>query len=160
MVDWSAVKTEYVTGESSYRELAKKYGVSLRTMADRAKKENWVEARNEHRNSVATRVVQKIEDKQVKRTVQLMAAADDLLDKIVETIARVNVGASVSDGRVIKNLSSALKDIRDIQGCKTDQELREQEARIRLLEKQAEDDDSGNQEITVVFKGEAERWAK
>jgi len=66
----------------------------------------------------------------------------------------------LADCRLVKQLSSALKDIKDIQGCKTDQELREQEARIKLLEKQADDDDSSNQEITVVFKGDAERWAK
>jgi CTP synthase (UTP-ammonia lyase) len=160
MVDWSAIKTEYVTGESSYRELAKDYSVSLRTIADRAKKENWVELRKKHRNNIATKTLRKAEDKQVQRALKLMSATDDLLKKIVEAIEVMNASDMFVDVRLPKQLSSALKDIKDIQGCKTPQELREQEARIKLLEKQVDDDDSNGQEITVVFKGDAERWAK
>lgn len=160
MVDWSAIKTEYVTGKSSYRELAKKHSISLRTIADRAKKEDWVELRNKHRNSVATKILRKAEDKQVQRCIKLMSATDDLLKKIVEAIELMSASDMFVDVRLPKQLSSALKDIKDIQGCKTEQELREQEARIRLLEKQVDSDDSGDQEITVVFKGDAERWAK
>ena len=160
MVDWSEIKTEYVTGKSSYRELAKKYDVAVRTLADRAKKENWVELRKKHRNDVATITTQKIAKQQAERTVKLMSATDKLLKKIEDTIEEMDTTHELADCRLVKQLSSALKDIKDIQGCKTDQELREQEARIKLLEKQADDDDSSNQEITVVFKGDAERWAK
>lgn len=160
MVDWSEIKTEYVTGKSSYRELAKKYDVAVRTLADRAKKENWVELRKKHRNDVATITTQKIAKQQAERTLKLMSATDKLLTKIESTIEEMKTSDELADCRLVKQLSSALKDIKDIQGCKTDQELREQEARIKLLEKQADDDDSSNQEITVVFKGNAERWAK
>lgn len=160
MVDWSAIKTEYVTGKSSYRELAKKNDVAVRTLADRAKKENWVELRKKHRNDVATRTAQQIAKQQAQRTLKLMSATDKLLEKIESTIEEMKTSDELADCRLVKQLSSALKDIKDIQGCKTEQELREQEARIKLLEKQADDDDSSNQEITVVFKGNAERWAK
>ena len=160
MVDWSAIKTEYVTGKSSYRELAKKNDVAVRTLADRAKKENWVELRKKHRNDVATITTQKIAKQQAERTLKLMSATDKLLEKIESTIEEMKTSDELADCRLVKQLSSALKDIKEIQGCKTAQELREQEARIKLLEKQADDDDSESQEITVVFKGNAERWAK
>ncbi len=160
MVDWSAIKTEYVTGESSYRELSKKNDVALRTLAERAKNEKWVDLRNEYRNNVATKTIQKSENKQVQRTLKLMSATDELLKKIECTINKMTATDALADSRLVKQIASALKDIKDIQGCKTEQELREQEARIKLLEKQIEDDDSNNQEITVVFKGDAERWAK
>lgn len=160
MVDWSAIKTEYVTGESSYRELSKKNDVALRTLAERAKNEKWVDLRNEYRNNVATKTIQKSENKQVQRTLKLMSATDELLKKIECTINEMTAADALADSRLVKQIASALKDIKDIQGCKTEQELREQEARIKLLEKQIEDDDSDAQEITVVFKGNAERWAK
>lgn len=160
-MDWESIKTEYVTGESSYRDLALKHDVPLRTLADRAKNGDWVKLRKEHRNNVATKTAQKIQEKQVERTLKLMSTADNLLIKIEQSIKKMTAEDALVDSRLVKQLSSALKDIKDIQGCKTEQELREQEARIRLLEKQAEaDDDEKNSEITVVFKGNAERWAK
>ena len=44
------------------------------------------------------------------------------------------------DSQTIKHFTSALKDLRDIKGVKSDADMREQEARIANLRKQAEKD--------------------
>lgn len=47
-VDWLVVRKEYLTDStSSYRTLAKKYGVSLTTLERRAKSAGWAELRQE-----------------------------------------------------------------------------------------------------------------
>ena len=43
-MDWRTIRKEYITDESSsYRKLAKKYGISLTAITNKAKQENWVE---------------------------------------------------------------------------------------------------------------------
>ena len=46
-VDWNAIRAEYISGGISQRQLAKKHGVSWRTLQDRSKREGWSEARDE-----------------------------------------------------------------------------------------------------------------
>ena len=62
-VDWLAIKTEYINGGISYRKLAEKYGVPLRTVAKHAKEESWKDEREAHCNKVATKLQQKTVEK-------------------------------------------------------------------------------------------------
>lgn len=39
MADWSKIKTEYITTDTSYRKLAEKYGINKDTIYAKAKKE-------------------------------------------------------------------------------------------------------------------------
>ena len=41
-VDWLALKTEYITTDTSYRKLAKKYGVTAQAIYYKGKAEEWV----------------------------------------------------------------------------------------------------------------------
>ena len=54
--------------------------------------------------------------------------------------------------------TSALKDLKEIKGFKTDADMREQEARIRNLERQAEADDA-SKDIEVHIGSEAEEYS-
>lgn len=58
--NWEKVKTEYITTEISYRQLSKKYGIPINTLGERGKKEGWVQARKEYKDSVVSAAVQKI----------------------------------------------------------------------------------------------------
>lgn len=54
LIDWEIIKNEYLTTDTSYRKLAKKYNVNQATISTRAKKENWVglkQAFNEQRQA-------------------------------------------------------------------------------------------------------------
>ena len=69
MADWQAIKTEYITSTSgtSYRKLAKKYGVSYVQIGNVGKEENWVELRRQHLDSVLTKSLAADTKKKVDR---------------------------------------------------------------------------------------------
>ena len=48
MVDWSAIKTEYVTTDTSYRKLCDKYGVSMTEVSRHGKEEEWRKERKKY----------------------------------------------------------------------------------------------------------------
>ena len=62
-VDWLAIRNDYINGGGSYRKMAEKYSVPLRTIAHRAKEEKWQELKEAHCNSIATALQQKTEEK-------------------------------------------------------------------------------------------------
>ena len=41
MADWNAIKTEYITTDTSYRKLGEKYEINYKVIADRGKAEKW-----------------------------------------------------------------------------------------------------------------------
>ena len=73
-----------------------------------------------------------------------------------EKIAEVS---SIIDRNGLKQIASALKDIKEVQMLKSELDRQEQEARIANLRKQAESEDEDN-EIQVVITGRAKEYAK
>ena len=67
--------------------------------------------------------------------------------------------ASIIDRQGLKQIASALKDIKEVQMLKSELDRQEQEARIANLRKQAESEEDDN-EIQVVFTGKAKEYAK
>ena len=67
--------------------------------------------------------------------------------------------ASIIDRQGLKQIASALKDIKEVQMLKSELDRQEQEARIANLRKQAESEDDDN-EIKVIFTGKAKEYAK
>lgn len=63
MCDWTSAETEYVTGDDGYRGIGKKYGVSSTAVCKYGKAHDWVQKREEYRNTTATKVVQKSAEK-------------------------------------------------------------------------------------------------
>ena len=151
-MDWNAIKTEYIAGGTSYRKLCEKYGVSRTTLQRKAKDENWVELRSQADAKAETKIVNVISTKKAKTSEKIIAVADKLLDKISSIIDLVE------DTQGIKHLTSAIKDIKDIKGFKSDIDLKEQEARIAKLQKDAEKNDDSVNEINVVFSAGSEEW--
>ena len=143
MADWQKIKTEYITTDTSYRKLAQKHGVNYRTICVRSKQEGWIEQREQHTNKTTTNILDAISNKQVDRATNLISVSDLLLAKVkslLETDAEV-----LSDTQSMKHISGVLKDIKEIQMIRSDADMREQEARIRNLQKQAEKDEVKDQ---------------
>lgn len=157
-VDWRAIKAEYIAGGVSYRQLAEKYGVSFSTLRRIAAKEKWTDYRDKAKAKADTKFAELMGEKQAKRSAKIMDVADKLLDKISETIDAMDV----VDSQSLKHFTSALKDLKDIKGIKSDIDLREQEARIAKLQKDAQEDDNGSTEVTITFGADEERgkWAE
>jgi hypothetical protein len=197
LVDWNAIKTEYITDESSsYRKLAKKYGVSLTAITNRAKKENWVELRIQFKDKVTTKNIEKFSEKQSDRLSRIQGITDKLLDKLERAVEELDIQLfknvekikeieynnferpdkptkeiiheeekytevrTIIDKSGLKAIASALRDIKEVQMLKSELDHREQEARIRNLEKQAEADDKTDNEIKVIIEGSLDNYSK
>ena len=158
MADWNKIKTEYITTDTSYRKLAEKYGVHYNAIANRSKQEGWISQRNQHCDKTMTKTLDAISNKQVDRATNLISVSDLLLSKVkslLETDAEV-----LSDTQSMKHISGVLKDIKEIQMIRSEADMKEQEARIAKLRKEAEKEETQT-DVVITFKSEEERkWAE
>lgn len=154
-VDYSKLKKEYLRCDISQRELAEKYGVPYGTLRKVAAKEQWTELRNKTRTKADAKIIDAISDKEAQKAVDIVSVADKLLDKIGELADTL-----VVDTQTLKQLTSALKDIKEIKGYKSEADHLEQMARIAKLRKEAEDDTPEDREVNVTFIGDIEEYSK
>lgn len=70
--------------------------------------------------------------------------------EIIHEDEKVSAMTSIIDKRGLREISAALREIKDIKGIKSEQDIREQEARIANLEKQAQKDNT-DESIEVVM---------
>ena len=144
-LDWKRIKAEYIAGGTSYRKLADKYGVPFGTLRRVAKNEQWTQKRTQVQHKADTKLIETVSEMEADNAVNIINVADKLLAKIVEIVEAIPL-----DTQSMKQLTSALKDLKDIKGFKTDADMREQEARIRNLEKQAEGKDNADDKPSGV----------
>ena len=154
MADWQAIKTEYITTDTSYRKLAQKYGVNYQAICHRSKDEGWIEQREQYKNSTITKTLEKISQQEANRAARIHSVADKLLNKIE---AMVDSNRPL-DTKGIRALTAAVKDLKEIQAVKSDLDKQEQEARIANLRKQADKDEDKAEAIEVVFMAGEEAW--
>lgn len=154
MADWQAIKTEYITTDTSYRKLAQKYGISTTQICNVGRDEKWVEQREQFLNKTTAKTLEKISQQEADRAAKIHNVADKLLLKIE---ALVDSGRSM-DTKGIRALTAAVKDLKEIQCIRSDLDRKEQEARIANLRKAAEKDDDTADVIEVVFAAGPEEW--
>lgn len=180
---WLKIKTEYITTDTSYRKLAKKYGVGIQTICARSKDEGWIQMREQHRNDTVTKTIQKIEEQKSAETAKVFVLADKLLDKLEKAIDELDLkvtthkvktelgnieetteyrvaeeGGTV-DRAGLRQLTSALKELQAIKGDLTELDLREREARIAALQRSAGigDSDEDGTGIIVLAKRQGDK---
>ena len=153
-MDWEKLKIEYITTKTSYRKLAEKYGVSFNTLKTHAVEEGWNKLKQQAQEKATTKIVNTVANEIAKNSVKIDKVADKLLDKICDTIDAIEL----LDSQSIKQLTSALKDIKDIKGIKSDADMREQEARIDKLRRDVVEEQKDTT-VTVVFNDELEKYS-
>lgn len=153
--DWKKIKAEYIAGGTSYRKLSEKYGVPRSNIERRAKAEKWTKLRGQAEGKAEAKIIEKVSKKQAAKADKIVDVADKLLDKISELIA-----VGVTDTQGLKHLTSALKDLKEIKGFKSEADMREQEARIAKLVKEATASDDTTNEISITIEGGESSWAK
>ena len=138
-MDWNKIKAEYIAGGTSYRKLAEKYGVSFTTLTRTAQRENWVGLRQQTENKTATKMVDVVSKKNAEIDDKYFRLVDKLMKKAEETIDGLDVWSVTA----LKEMSTALKYLKECKGVKSEADMREQEARIAKLQRDAE---IGNQD--------------
>ena len=160
MADWNKIKTEYLTSDTSYRKLAQKYGVNAITIAKKASKEGWVSQRQQQANRTLSKTLTVVSNRQVNRAVRLQEVADKLLNKIEAAVDDYNMEVLLVDRQSLRQITGALKDIKDIQMIRSEADLREQEARIAKLLKEADSENSGPNKVVIQIEGGEDTWSK
>lgn len=186
-MDWNKIKTEYITTDASYRDLAEKYDVPRVTIGRIGKAENWVELRRQHEAKVLTKTLTADIKRKTTQMQRIKDATDKLLDKIEQAIDELDLQMVkrvhkekvieynnldrpdkptkeiideqeelteirvIVDRSGIKQIASALRDIKETQMIKSDLDMREQEARIAALERQAGIGDDDDDETGVII---------
>ena len=183
--DWKKIKTEYITTNTSYRKLAQKYGVGYQAICHRSQAEGWIEQREQHRNKTISKTLERISDKQASKMSRIDRIADSLLEKIEQAVEELDMrvivikekeitstGETTTESREayeggivdragLRQITAALKDLKDIKMIRSEADMREQEARIRNLQRQAErEDDDKDRRIVVSIAGGDDAWAK
>ena len=151
MADWQAIKTEYITTDTSYRKLAQKYGVSYNAIGNRSRDEKWQDLRDQHLTKTMTKTMNAIASQQASRAARLQTVADKLLTKVERL---VDEGEELlTDTSTMRDISRILKDLKDIQMIKSDADMREQGARIDKLRADAQqrNNDDDDDETGVVL---------
>ena len=153
LVDWKRIKAEYIAGGVSLRRLSEKYGVSFSTIQKKSMEEKWSVLRKKSRRKAEEKIIDAFVSKEVKKATDIADVADKLLEKITEVL---EVVTTTQD---IRHLTSALKDIKDIKGVKSEADIREQEARIAKLQREAQEEAKDN-EIVVTIEGDLDIYSK
>lgn len=195
MVDWQAIKIEYITTATSYRKLAEKYGVSRVQVGNVGKEEGWVELRRQHLAESLTKTLEADVDQRADRLTRILDATDKLLDKIEQAITELDIQlykevkkekvieynnelrpdkatkeiiheeekvmevSTIIDRAGLMQIANALRGVKEVQMLKTELDRQEQEARIANLRKQADKDDSKNDDIQITFAEELEEYS-
>jgi hypothetical protein len=141
VVEWQKIKAEYISGGTSYRKLAAKYGVPFSNLKNVAIKEQWTQLREQAKNRTDTKLVDNIGKQNAKIDDKYYRLVDKLLDKAEVLIDQTNIWQPTT----LKELATAMKYLKECKGVKSEADMREQEARIKKLEMEAafrqEDDD-------------------
>lgn len=153
-MDWKRIKAEYIAGGTSYRKLAEKYGVPRTTLERMAKNERWAELRRQAEGKAEAKIINAISDKKADIDDKYFRLVDKLLDKAEETIDEVDKWHPT----LLKEMATTMKYLKECKGIKSDADMREQEARIDKLRREAEREDDTTNEIEVVFKAGEEAW--
>lgn len=165
--NWKRISTEYITGDIAMCPLAKKYSVPTTTLKDHARRERWSERRREYRQEAGIQAVKasareavpaaenpepKAAD--IERIDRVFYAADLLIGRVIEMLEK----EKYLDGRDLSAIATALSRAKEIQHLRDALDIREQEARIRALEKENAGENA--EPVEICFAGETEEAAR
>lgn len=157
--DWSNIKKEYVTGKMSYKKLAEEHGIRLNTLTERAAEEGWVQERGRYREEIEQKTLEELQKKtarqnakqRIRDSKEVNKVSSRLLEQVYVLVEKVKTP------KELKSLTSALLDIQKLKGIKSEEDRKEQAARIKaLLHSIEKDADKGPQEVKIVIEGDEE----
>lgn len=86
-IDWEKIKTEYVTGNISQRELIKKHRLNPSDCSKHSKREGWVKAREDYRARASAKAVRKSCDKRANELAGLLDSSYKMRDVIQSAVS-------------------------------------------------------------------------
>lgn len=148
---WEKMKIEYITNDKcSYRSLEKKYGIPFSRIRSRGHDENWQQQRAEYKSKAAQKSIDSLSDQFAEDCTRAFRVASSLLEKIEESVKELNA----KDVKSLKLLTASIKDLKEIGVFRSEMDRLEQLARIKKLQKDAEEEEK-DIAVTVTFESPA-----
>ena len=157
VADWAKIRKEYIKGGISYQKLAAKHGVPFGTLKRIAGDEKWGQQREKVKQKSMIKSVDAIARQAADVDSSVHDAAMALLDAFQASVGKLgNLSANQ-----LKDYGAALKSIQAVlTNGPTALDIREQEARIDKLRRDAQTADSGgNKVVTVQMGGDIDEFA-
>lgn len=172
-IDWTAAKTAYVTGSEGYRAIATRFGVHRNEVAERGRRENWVQARKEHREKTVRKACQIASRAQAKELAKIYEASN-ILDNIMVTLLNelANEGLDTimgngTPGRELESISKALlnndelkRRLHGILLPREEERLKLDREKFEMEKKKLEMESSTDKTLKVELVGDLEEMAK
>ena len=132
--DWNRIRTDYITGSDSLRDLSEKYNISWSTLRQRAFREKW----GDDRRRTQTKIEQDVIRKTVEKTVDVTTLASEIrrkgliiIDGLFDDFAQVRATEhresrqGKTDVKRLRDLTQAFRDLMndDQNGQNVDSEL-------------------------------------
>ena len=118
-IDYGPLRAEYIAGGTSYRKLAKKYGISATCVGQHARKEGWAKDRAEAEAISCAKTIQKTADIAAENAVRAQRIKTRLLEKLealMEEQLRATEERRYDDDKLVevhrlRDLTAAYKDL-------------------------------------------------
>ena len=150
-IDWAAVRRSYAEGVS-LRALARRYDVPYSTLRRHAVSEKWARPPTEAARDGPETELEILGEPTDKAQRRFLAGVDRLAERVIAAVDKVED----DDTAALRQLTMSLRDLAALRGYdRQPLDLEEQQARIELLHRRAEDDPAPGQ-LTIAFIGESE----
>lgn len=147
---WERLRLEYISSDISLRGLESKYGIPFSQLQRKAKEGGWTDLRGERKSKAIHKSVDLIAEHQAEECSRAFRLASAVMNKLEEVVEQIDSSDDYAT-RNLKNITSAIKDLKEIGVFRSALDQMEQEARIKKLQKDAEDEQKDNT-ITVRFE--------
>ena len=87
-INWNKIKTEYITFDISYRDIAEKYNVPFPTLSERAIREKWVELKKQYHNEMITKLIAEAGESEAEAIIRMKKKERKQFDKMDTIIWR------------------------------------------------------------------------
>ena len=145
--DWLKIKKDCITNGLTQAELAKKYGVSERSIAEHSSREGWKKARKHVCRKASEKLQKKAEETAVNSAGELYDAARKLMGK-AQQLLELEEALSPRD---IKALTGAMLDVRILLGIRDEHDIIEQKMRIAKMQAELKEREQEDRQVEVVF---------
>ena len=112
---WSRIRAEWLKGGITHKELAEKYGLSVKTIQNRASNEGWAKQKGKIREETEEKTRERIVRARVNHLEKLIQANEALMDGLVQMaeIIQKNPYQMLTDAKgTLQNAESFAKAIR------------------------------------------------
>ena len=153
---WEKIKYEYITTDISMRGIQKKYGIPFNRVKTKVDNENWNADREECKAKITQKSVDLIADFKANECTRAFRIANKVMDKLEEIVENIDA-KEVDVEKRLKSITSSIKDLKEIGVFRSALDQAEQEARIKKLRKDAEEEQK-DKTITVVFEDNMDEY--